>query len=126
MSAAELHDLGVAQLSRALAAKEVSSAELVDHLLARIDPHHHLGTFLHVDAEGARAAAKAADAERARGEGGALTGVPLAHKDTFVARGMPSTAGSKILEGYASPFDATVVVRLGAGGAGMVNLGKLS
>ena len=127
-----LHDFGVAQLSRALAGKEVSSTELVDHLLGRIDSHQHLGTFLHVDAEGARAAARAADAARARGEGGALTGVPLAHKDIFVTRGMPSTAGSKMLQGYASPFDATVVARLGAGdpggapGAGMVSLGKLS
>src|SRR5690349_9057060 len=98
-----LHDLGVAQLSRALAGKEVSSAELVDHLLGRIESHQHLGTFLHVDAEGARAAARAADASRARGEGGTLTGVPLAHKDIFVTRGMPSTAGSKMLQGYASP-----------------------
>jgi aspartyl-tRNA(Asn)/glutamyl-tRNA(Gln) amidotransferase subunit A len=119
-----LHDLGVAQLSRALAAKEVSSAELVDHLLGRVNDRRDLGAFLHVDADGARAAAKAADAARAAGQAGALTGVPMAHKDIFVTKGQPSTAGSKMLEGYASPFDATVVARLKA--AGTVSLGKLN
>jgi aspartyl-tRNA(Asn)/glutamyl-tRNA(Gln) amidotransferase subunit A len=119
-----LHDLGVAQLSRALAAKEVSSAELVDHLLGRVNDRRDLGAFLHVDADGARAAAKVADAARAAGQAGALTGMPMAHKDIFVTKGQPSTAGSKMLEGYASPFDATVVARLKA--AGTVSLGKLN
>lgn len=119
-----LHELGVAALSRALADKQVSSAELVDHLLGRIGDHQHLGAFLHLDTAGARAAARAADAARAAGRAGALTGVPIAHKDIFVTRGQPSTAGSKMLEGYASPFDATVVARLAAAGA--VSLGKLN
>lgn len=119
-----LHDLGVAALSRALADKQVSSTELVDHLLGRINDQRSLGAFLHVDADGARAAAKAADAARAAGQAGALTGVPMAHKDIFVTKGQPSTAGSKMLEGYASPFDATVVARLAA--AGVVSLGKLN
>jgi aspartyl-tRNA(Asn)/glutamyl-tRNA(Gln) amidotransferase subunit A len=123
MSAA-LHDLGVAQLSRALADRQVSSAELVDHLLGRIADHRELGAFLHVDGDGARTAAKAADAARVAGQGNALTGVPIAHKDIFVTRGQPSTAGSKMLEGYASPFDATVVARLAS--AGVVSLGKLN
>jgi aspartyl-tRNA(Asn)/glutamyl-tRNA(Gln) amidotransferase subunit A len=121
---APLHDLGVAELSRALADKRVSSAELVDHLLGRIADHRDLGAFLHVDSDGARAAARAADAARAGGQAGALTGVPIAHKDIFVTRGQPSTAGSKMLEGYASPFDATVVARLAA--AGVVSVGKLN
>ena len=119
-----LHDLGVAGLSRALADKQVSSAELVEHLLGRIADHGELGAFLHVDAEGARAAARAADAARAAGQAGVLAGVPIAHKDIFVTRGQPSTAGSKMLEAYASPFDATVVARLAA--AGVVSLGKLN
>jgi aspartyl-tRNA(Asn)/glutamyl-tRNA(Gln) amidotransferase subunit A len=123
MSAA-LHDLGVAQLRRALADRQVSSLELVDHLLGRIDARPDLGAFLHVDADGARAAARAADEALARGGAGALTGVPIAHKDIFVTRGQPSTAGSKMLQGYASPFDATVVARLAAAGA--VSLGKLN
>ena len=127
MSAAsntDLHDLGVAALSRALADKQVSSAELVDHLLGRIADQRALGAFLHVDADGARAGAKSADAARAAGQAGALTGVPIAHKDIFVTKGQPSTAGSKMLEGYASPFDATVVARLAA--TGVVSLGKLN
>ncbi|MEK8030933.1 Asp-tRNA(Asn)/Glu-tRNA(Gln) amidotransferase subunit GatA [Ideonella sp. DXS29W] len=121
---APLHDLGVASLSRALASKEVSSAELVEHLLGRVNDQRSLGAFLHVDAEGARAAARAADAARAAGQAGPLTGVPIAHKDIFVTKGQPSTAGSKMLEGYASPFDATVVARLNQ--AGTVSLGKLN
>ncbi|MGM9487831.1 Asp-tRNA(Asn)/Glu-tRNA(Gln) amidotransferase subunit GatA [Ideonella sp. YS5] len=121
---AALHDLGVAALSRALADKQVSSVELVDHLLGRIADHRSLGAFLHLDADGARAAAQLADAARAAGQASPLTGVPIAHKDIFVTRGQPSTAGSKMLEGYASPFDATVVARLAA--AGVVSLGKLN
>jgi len=119
-----LHDLGVAALGRALADKQVSSVELVDHLLGRIADHRSLGAFLHIDADGARAAAQSADSARAAGQASPLTGVPIAHKDIFVTRGHPSTAGSKMLEGYASPFDATVVARLAA--AGVVSLGKLN
>ena len=119
-----LHDQGVAGLSRALRDRSVSSAELTAHLLARLAAHQQLGSFLTVDAEGALAAARAADAQLARGEGGPLTGVPVAHKDIFVTRALPSTAGSKMLAGYRSPFDATVVARLTAGG--MVTLGKLN
>ncbi len=127
----ELHDMGVADLAAALAQKSVSSEEITRHLLARVNAHADLGAFLHVDEAGALAAAAAADAARAAGTAGPLTGVPLAHKDIFVTRDMPTTAGSKILAGYLSPFDATVVARLGAGadgvaGAGMVSLGKLN
>jgi aspartyl-tRNA(Asn)/glutamyl-tRNA(Gln) amidotransferase subunit A len=117
-----LHDMGVAALGRALAAGQVSSEELTRALLARIAGHGELGAFLATDAEGAIAQARAADARRAAGSAGPLTGVPIAHKDIFVTRDLPSTAGSKMLAGYASPFDATVVARLGA--AGTVSLGK--
>jgi len=119
-----LHELGVAELGRALAAKTVSSHELTQHLLARVTSHEGLGAFLHVDAEAALAAAKTADARRANGDSGALIGVPLAHKDIFVTKDMPTTAGSKILAGYQSPFDATVLAKLFA--AGTVSLGKLN
>jgi len=119
-----LHALGVAALSRALADKTVSSTELTEHLLARAADRQPLGAFLHVDAEGARAAARAADARRAAGQAGPLTGVPIAHKDIFVTADQPTTAGSKMLAGYRSPFDATVVHRLAAAGA--VSLGKLN
>ncbi|MGC8806699.1 MAG: Asp-tRNA(Asn)/Glu-tRNA(Gln) amidotransferase subunit GatA [Thiomonas sp.] len=113
----------------ALAARKVSSVELTRAALDRIAAHADLGAFLHVDAEGALAAAQAADAARAAGDTRPLLGVPLAHKDVFVTRAMPATAGSRMLQGYVSPFDATVVARLGAGadgfsGAGMVTVGK--
>jgi len=123
---------GVAALARGLSERRYSSEELVRVHLARIEAGRELGAFLHVDAEGALERARQCDERLARGEGGALEGVPVAHKDIFVTRGMSSTAGSKMLEGYASPFDAAVVARLGAGapglgpGAGMVTLGKLN
>ena len=123
---------GVAELSRALAAGRTSSVEVTRSLLAAIEAQESLGAFLATDAQAALTAAQAADAARAQGLGGPLTGVPIAHKDIFVTRGFPSTAGSKMLAGYASPFDATVVARLGDGepgrapGAGMVTLGKLN
>lgn len=118
------HELSVAGAGRALASRELSSVELVTHLLARIDQRKQLGAFLHVDAEAALAAARAADARRAGGDAGPLVGVPLAHKDIFVTADAPTTAGSKMLAGYRSPFDATVVARLKA--AGTVGLGKLN
>jgi len=121
---APLHQLGVAELGRALRAKTVSSTELTQHLLARVAAAKDLGAFLHVDPDYALARAKDADARLAAGEAGALIGVPLAHKDIFVTRDMPTTAGSKMLAGYLSPFDATVVERLNA--AGTVSLGKLN
>jgi aspartyl-tRNA(Asn)/glutamyl-tRNA(Gln) amidotransferase subunit A len=119
-----LHEQGVAELAGALRRRELSSRELAQHLLARIGAQQALGAFLAVDAEAALAAARHADEALARGDGGALTGVPIAHKDIFVTRTLPSTAGSKMLEGYASPFDATVVARLAAAGA--LTLGKLN
>ena len=130
-----LHELGVAELAKALADKQVSSVEVTSHLLSRIAAHEHLGAWLCVDADAALAGAREADARRAQGQAGPsqpLLGVPLAHKDIFVTRDMPTTAASKMLAGYRSPFDATVVSRLGAGesdrapGAGMVTLGKLN
>ena len=124
MSDKALHDLGVAEVGRALASKAVSSVELTQHLLARVTAFESLGAFLHVDAEGALAAAAAADLRRAGGDAGPLVGVPLAHKDIFVTQDMPTTAGSKILEGYRSPFDATVIARLFD--AGTLSLGKLN
>jgi aspartyl-tRNA(Asn)/glutamyl-tRNA(Gln) amidotransferase subunit A len=129
---APLHELGVAGLARQLQLGQVSSVELVQHLLTRVASSEQLGAFLVTDPQHSLAQATAADARRARGPVPALTGVPIAHKDIFVTRGLPSTAGSKMLAGYASPFDATVVARLGEGegehapGAGMVTLGKLN
>jgi aspartyl-tRNA(Asn)/glutamyl-tRNA(Gln) amidotransferase subunit A len=120
----ELHELGVRQLADALATRRTSSVEVTRHLLSRLEVHAGLGVLLSRSAELSLAQARAADLRRAHGEAGPLLGVPLAHKDIFVTRGLPTTAGSKILEGYASPFDATVVAKLGQAGA--VTLGKLN
>ncbi len=124
MTAPALHHLSVADLSRRLHARELSAVELTQHLLARIGHHAELGAFLATDEAVSLAQAAAADARLARGEAHALTGIPLAHKDVFVTRDFPTTAGSKMLAGYRSPFDATVVTRLAD--AGMVCLGKLN
>jgi aspartyl-tRNA(Asn)/glutamyl-tRNA(Gln) amidotransferase subunit A len=119
-----IHELGVAELGRALAKKALSSVEATKHLLARIAAHEQLGALLVVDHDVALEQASVADASRAAGMNGALLGVPLAHKDIFVTRDLPTTAGSKMIEGYRSPFDATVVARLAA--SGVVTLGKLN
>ena len=119
----DLHTLGVAQLSSLLQKKEVSAVELSTRLLARLGGNPH-NAFLSIDSEVTLAQAKAADQRIAAGDTSPLLGVPIAHKDIFVTRDFPTTAGSRMLEGYRSPFDATVVQRLDA--AGMVTLGKLS
>ena len=112
-----VHDMGVAELAAALKRRALSSREATQALLDRIQAHDQaLGAFLHVDADGALARADAADAALAAGHAGALAGVPIAHKDIYVTADMPTTAGSKILAGYRSPFDATVVARLNAAG----------
>jgi aspartyl-tRNA(Asn)/glutamyl-tRNA(Gln) amidotransferase subunit A len=120
----DLAHASLADLARALATGEVSAIELARLFLARMDSRRDLNAFLDVRPEVTLAQAEAADARRARGEATPLTGVPIAHKDIFVTRDFFSTASSRILEGYRSPFDATVVDNLGR--AGMVTLGKLN
>jgi aspartyl-tRNA(Asn)/glutamyl-tRNA(Gln) amidotransferase subunit A len=119
-----LHDLSVADLARRLRAREVSAVETAQHFLARDRAHADLGAFLATDEAVTLAQARAADERLARGDAAPLLGVPVAHKDIFVTRDFPSTAGSKMLEGYRSPFDATVVRKLAE--AGTVSLGKLN
>ena len=120
----DLHDLTVAQLATLLRQRKVSAVEAARHFLNRATAHKHLGAFLGVSEDVTLAQANAADARLATGATGALLGVPLAHKDIFVTRDFVSTAGSKMLDGYRSPFDATVVSRLAEAGA--VTLGKLN
>jgi aspartyl-tRNA(Asn)/glutamyl-tRNA(Gln) amidotransferase subunit A len=119
----DLHTLGVAQLSALLQKKDISAVELATRMLARLggNPHH---AFLSVDSEVTLAQAKAADVRLAAGDSSPLLGVPIAHKDIFVTTDFPTTAGSRMLEGYRSPFNATVVQRFAD--VGMVSLGKLS
>jgi aspartyl-tRNA(Asn)/glutamyl-tRNA(Gln) amidotransferase subunit A len=119
-----MFEKSVAELGRALSAKQVSAVELAKLYLDRIERHKDLNAFLDVRPEVTLAQARAADARIARGEVTPLTGVPIAHKDIFVTRDFASTASSRMLKGYMSPFDATVVGNLA--GAGMVSLGKLN
>ena len=119
-----MFEKSVAELGRALSAKQVSAVELAQLYLDRMERHQDLNAFLDVRPEVTLAQARAADARIARGEVTALTGVPIAHKDIFVTRDFASTASSRMLEGYMSPFDATVVRNLTE--AGMVSLGKLN
>jgi aspartyl-tRNA(Asn)/glutamyl-tRNA(Gln) amidotransferase subunit A len=119
----DLHNLSVKALATLLQTKEVSAVELATRFLARMGGNPH-NAFLDIDSEVTLAQARASDAKLADGTAGPLEGVPVAHKDVFVTRDFATTAGSKILSGYRSPFDATVVQRLRT--AGMVTLGKLN
>ena len=112
-------------LRAALDTKQVSATELAEYFLARAEKALTLNAFLHIDRGLTLGQAREADARIARGEAGALTGIPVAHKDIFVTRDWRSTAGSNMLADYVSPFDAAVVEKLGTG-AGMVCLGKLN
>ena len=120
----DLHTLGVSALSALLRERKLGAVEAAQHFLARAQAHQNLGAFVSIDEEATLAQARAADALIAQGKGGRLAGVPIAHKDIFVTRDFPTTASSKMLAGYRSPFDATVVTRLAEAGA--VTLGKLN
>ncbi len=112
------------ELAHALAAGETTSVELTQAHLDRIgEVDTSVHAFLHVDAEGALAAARASDDRRAAGgPASPLDGVPIAVKDVLATRGLPTTCGSRILEGWVPPYDATVVTRLRE--AGLPILGK--
>ena len=119
-----LHDFSVAELATALRDRQVSAVEAAQHFLDRARTHGDLGAYLAIDEELTLRQARASDERRAAGIAGPLEGVPVAHKDIFVTRDLPTTAGSRMLEGYRSPFDATVVRKLAE--AGVVMLGKLN
>ncbi|MFK3741204.1 Asp-tRNA(Asn)/Glu-tRNA(Gln) amidotransferase subunit GatA [Massilia sp. TN1-12] len=118
-----MHNKTIKELSTLLHAKQISATELTQHYLDRIAASGH-NAFLDVNPELSLAQAKAADARIADGLAGPLTGIPIAHKDIFVTQGWRSTAASKMLGNYVSPFDATVVTKFAD--AGMVTLGKLN
>ena len=100
-------------LASELAAKKVSSQELAKHYLQRIQSQLGLNAVISVDEEATMAQARQADERLAQGQASVLTGIPLVHKDVFVTKVWKTTAGSKILDGYVSPFDAHVVEHLG-------------
>jgi aspartyl-tRNA(Asn)/glutamyl-tRNA(Gln) amidotransferase subunit A len=111
------------QIADRLAAGDCSSVEITQDFINKInDLNKSLGCYVTVDSARSLAQARAADARRAAGQAGPLTGVPLAHKDIFCARGWRTTCGSKMLANFVAPYDAHVVERCDA--EGMVTLGK--
>ena len=118
-----MHTKSLKQLSALIQGKQLSATELAELYLARIGASD-LNAFISIDPALTLEQARAADDRIAKGEAGELTGLPIAHKDIFVTRGWRSTAGSKMLANYSSPFDATVVEQFHK--AGMVTLGKLN
>ena len=119
----ELHEQSLAQLSAGLRAGELSSLELTQHMLQRVNAHDAgLNSFVTVTAEQALAEARAADERIGAGDATALTGIPIAHKDIFCTLDVRTSCGSRMLENFVSPYDATVVANLRQAGA--VMLGK--
>jgi len=119
----ELHHIGVAGAAAGLRARRFSSVELTEAFLKRIERSQQaLNAFISVTRAQALSDAAAADRALAAGSGGALTGVPIAHKDLFCTQGVRTTCGSRMLENFVSPYDATVVAKLKRAGA--VMLGK--
>ncbi|BES70717.1 Asp-tRNA(Asn)/Glu-tRNA(Gln) amidotransferase subunit GatA [Marinobacter nanhaiticus D15-8W] len=118
-----MHDKTVAELARELEQGKVSSLELTQHFLGRIKQEDtRYNSFITVTEEEALRDAKAADELRAKGEATPWTGIPFAHKDIFCTNGVRTTCGSRMLENFVPPYDATVTARLR--GAGAVCLGK--
>ncbi len=120
-----MHDKTLSELAAGLKQREFSSQELTRHFLDRIARHNEtLNAFVTVTEEHAMAAAQAADARLSGGDGGPLTGIPLAQKDIFCTLGIKTSCGSKMLDNFPAPYDATVVAKLKD--AGTVLLGKLN
>jgi aspartyl-tRNA(Asn)/glutamyl-tRNA(Gln) amidotransferase subunit A len=116
-------DSGLGELRAALDARRVSSVELTQAFVARARAlNGSLNAFITLDDEASLAMARAADARLARGEGGPLAGIPIAHKDIYCTRRLRTTCGSRMLADFVSPYDAHVIERFGAAGA--VLLGK--
>ena len=111
-------------LRELLSKRELSAPELARHFLARIKANAHLGAFLATDETVTLAQAAAAQKRIDAGDTAPLLGLPIAHKDIFVTKDFPTTAGSKMLKDYRSPFDSTIVSNIADKGA--VSLGKLN
>ena len=116
-----MHAATISQLAEALRTRRVSSVELTEYFLARIARlDGDFNAFVTVAGEAARAQAKRADARLAAGEATPLTGIPIAHKDIFCTRGVRTSCGSRMLDNFISPYNATAVERLERAGAVMV------
>ncbi len=119
-----MHTKTIAELAKGLRAKEFSSLELTQHYLDRIKQAEILNSFVTVTEQQAIATAKKADEQLASGEGGVLTGIPLAQKDIFCTQDVKTSCGSKMLDNFISPYNATVIEKFNQAGA--VMLGKLN
>lgn len=118
-----MHQKTIAELSAMLTSGELSSVELTQHFLDRIKSYSaSLNAIITVDEKGALAQAAAADGKIKAGNSGPLCGIPLIHKDIFCTEGVKTSCGSRMLDNFIAPYDATVVTKLKA--AGMVSLGK--
>ena len=121
----DLHRLSIREITEGLSQAKFSSRELTEHYLKRIATlDGRVQSFVTVTPEQALAQADAADAALKSGTAGILTGVPITHKDIFCTSGIKTTAGSKMLENFISPYDATVVAKGKV--AGLVTLGKVN
>jgi aspartyl-tRNA(Asn)/glutamyl-tRNA(Gln) amidotransferase subunit A len=114
---AELNTLSLSELRSLLEQKKISSMELVNYFLQKIEQGKKLNAFLEVCADQARAQAKLADQAIAQGKAGSLLGIPLAIKDSIVTKDIRTTCASRILDNFIPPYDATVISRLKAAGA---------
>src|SRR5690606_15552245 len=114
----------ISSLRNALRDRKISALEIAQSALEAAQGRSDLNAFLHIEPELTLAQARRADEALARNEAAPLAGIPIAHKDVFVTKGWRTTAASKILQNYVSPFDATVVSRLEEAGA--VSIGKLN
>ena len=118
-----MHNLYIGELAERLNKRQISSVELTRHFLSRIERlNPALNAFVTLTAEGALADAAAADQRLSKGERGPLLGIPLIHKDIFCTDGVKTSCGSRMLDNFVAPYDATVVARFKA--AGTVMLGK--
>jgi aspartyl-tRNA(Asn)/glutamyl-tRNA(Gln) amidotransferase subunit A len=118
-----VHSRTLTELAADLAARRVSATELAKHFLARIERFDGgLNAFITVTAEQALARAATADKQRAQGHAPPLAGIPIVHKDIFCTAGVKTSCGSRMLDNFVAPYDATVVERLAQAGA--VMLGK--
>ncbi|MCP4041230.1 MAG: Asp-tRNA(Asn)/Glu-tRNA(Gln) amidotransferase GatCAB subunit A, partial [Gammaproteobacteria bacterium] len=120
-----MHTKSITELSAALHNREISSGELTQHYLDRIRSHNgKLNSFITVTEDLAVEQAEAADRRLEAGDAAPLTGIPVAHKDIFCTRGVRTSCGSRMLDNFIAPYDATVVEKIAD--AGMVTLGKLN
>src|SRR3990172_12363883 len=118
-----MHNLSLTQLAKGLSDKKFSTVEMIDHFLKRInnlDKKYH--AFITVTEEEARREAKIQDTLRAQGKSGLLSGIPIAHKDILCTKGIKTSCGSKMLDNFIAPYDATLISNLK--NAGMILLGK--